>query len=74
LRSSSTPFDTPRPPSFNPFGCPPRFRQAGQHDGEALPFGSAVDVLATFDPDKDDDDDEETPVWEKYNACLHGPR
>lgn len=51
-----------------------RFRQAGQQDGEALPFGSAVDVLATFDPDKDDDDDEETPVWEKYNACLHGPR
>ena len=51
-----------------------RFREAGQVDGEALPFGSSVDVLATFDPEKEEEDDEETPVWEKYNACLHGPR
>lgn len=51
-----------------------RYREAGQVDGEAMAFGSSVDVLATFDPDKEEDDDEETPVWEKYNACLHGPR
>jgi len=51
-----------------------RFREAGQADGEAMPFGSSVDILATFDPEKEEEDDEETPVWEKYNACLHGPR
>merc|ERR1711970_1370247 len=51
-----------------------RFREAGQVDGEAMAFGSSVDVLATFDPEKEEEDDEETPVWEKYNACLHGPR
>ena len=51
-----------------------RFRETGQLDGEAMPFGSSVDVLATFDPEKEEEDEEETPVWEKYNACLHGPR
>jgi DNA replication licensing factor MCM3 len=39
----------------------------------ALPFGMVGDILATKDPDLDDDE-EETHVYEKHDKLLHGDR
>ena len=39
----------------------------------ALPFGAVGDVLATKDPDLDDEE-EETHVYEKHDKLLHGSR
>ena len=39
----------------------------------ALPMGSSVDLLATTDPEKGKDD-KETPIYEKFDATLHGKR
>ncbi|XP_063407545.1 zygotic DNA replication licensing factor mcm3-like [Mytilus trossulus] len=49
-----------------------RYRNAGEQDGEVLPFGSDVDILATSDPNVDKEDDGETPIYDKYDKRLHG--
>ena len=48
-----------------------RYRKPGEQEGEALPFGEAVDTLSTQDPDGENDE-EETPVYEKHDVLLHG--
>jgi hypothetical protein len=40
---------------------------------KALPFGEASDILATRDPDAEEED-EETPIFEKHDPMLYGPR
>ncbi|XP_052765398.1 zygotic DNA replication licensing factor mcm3-like [Mya arenaria] len=50
-----------------------RYRGATEQDGDVLPLGTGVDMLATTDPDFEGDDDTETPVYEKHNKMLHGP-
>ncbi|XP_076046418.1 zygotic DNA replication licensing factor mcm3-like isoform X2 [Oratosquilla oratoria] len=49
-----------------------RYRAAHEQDGEALPMGLGIDLLSTDSPDVANDDDEETPIYEKYDALLHG--
>lgn len=47
-----------------------RYRNPLEQDGEVLPMGSNVDMLSTMNPDEEDE--KETPVYEKYDALLHG--
>lgn len=49
-----------------------RYRNAGEQDGDVLPFGSDVDILATSDPNIDKEDEGETPIYDKYDKRLHG--
>ncbi|XP_068081318.1 DNA replication licensing factor Mcm3 [Anabrus simplex] len=49
-----------------------RYRNPGEQEGEVLPMGSAADMLATQNPDVEEEDDTKTPVFEKYDALLHG--
>lgn len=51
-----------------------RYRGAGEQDGDALPLGSAVDVLATEDPDALQDEEQELQIYEKHDNLLHGAR
>ena len=39
----------------------------------ALPFGVTAETLATRDPDVDEEE-ADTPIYEKYDATLHGQR
>jgi len=39
--------------------------------GEALPLANSLDLLATHDPDADEENEEETPVYEKFDPLLH---
>lgn len=48
-----------------------RLRNPGEQDGEILPMGSTVDRFSTLNPD-DEKDERETPMYEKYDALLHG--
>lgn len=47
-------------------------RAAHEQDGEALPMGLGVDMLSTQNPDEADDEEADTPIYEKYDALLHG--
>ncbi|XP_064651857.1 zygotic DNA replication licensing factor mcm3-like [Lineus longissimus] len=49
-----------------------RYRNATEQDGDALPMSSTVDLLATKDPDAEQEEDEETPIYEKFDNLLHG--
>ncbi|KAM8954074.1 DNA replication licensing factor MCM3 [Pelodytes ibericus] len=49
-----------------------RFRAAGEQDGDALPLGSAVDILATSDPNVSHEEQQELVVYEKHDSLLHG--
>ncbi|XP_021374912.1 zygotic DNA replication licensing factor mcm3-like isoform X1 [Mizuhopecten yessoensis] len=49
-----------------------RYRMAGEQDGDALPLGSSLNLLATTDPDLDRDEEQETPIFEKHDKMLHG--
>lgn len=40
----------------------------------ALPIISTADFLSTKDLDCVEDDDNETPIYEKYDNLLHGNR
>ncbi|XP_051868626.1 DNA replication licensing factor MCM3 [Pristis pectinata] len=51
-----------------------RYRAAGEQDGDALPLGSAVDILATEDPDALQEEEQELQVYEKHDNLLHGAR
>jgi hypothetical protein len=48
------------------------FRNPGEQDGEALPMGSSVDMLSTLNPDLEEADSLNTPIYEKYDSLLHG--
>lgn len=49
-----------------------RYRAANEQDGETLPMGLGIDVLSTQNPNEVEDDEAETPIYEKYDAMLHG--
>ncbi|XP_070588591.1 DNA replication licensing factor MCM3 [Erythrolamprus reginae] len=51
-----------------------RYRAAGEQDGDAMPLGSAVELLATEDPSFTEEEDQELQVYERHDALLHGPR
>ena len=40
----------------------------------ALPLANSLDLLATHDPDADDDAEEDTPIYEKFDPLLHRDR
>ncbi|XP_074189169.1 DNA replication licensing factor MCM3 isoform X1 [Rhinolophus sinicus] len=51
-----------------------RYRTPGEQDGDAMPLGSAVDILATDDPNFSQEDHQDTQVYEKHDSLLHGNR
>lgn len=40
----------------------------------ALPIHSAADFLATKDPNTEEEQEENTPIYEKFDALLHGSK
>lgn len=46
------------------------YRNPLEQDGEVLPMGSTVDIFSTTNPDEDEL--KEVPMYEKYDALLHG--
>ncbi|KAM6181251.1 DNA replication licensing factor MCM3 isoform 2-T2 [Erethizon dorsatum] len=51
-----------------------RYRAPGEQDGDAMPLGSAVDILATDDPNFNQDDQQDTQIYEKHDNLLHGTK
>lgn len=50
-----------------------RYRNPNEQDGEVLSIASEADVLTTKDLDAEaNEEEEETPIYEKYDALLHG--
>ncbi|XP_029634738.1 DNA replication licensing factor MCM3 [Octopus sinensis] len=47
-----------------------RYRSPGEQDGDALPMGSSVDLLATKDPEAEEKD-AETPIYQKFDNILY---
>ncbi|KAM7318714.1 hypothetical protein ACRRTK_021826 [Alexandromys fortis] len=51
-----------------------QYRAPGEQDGDALPLGSSVDILATDDPDFALEDQQDTQIYEKHDKLLHGSK
>ncbi|XP_063173146.1 DNA replication licensing factor MCM3 [Candoia aspera] len=51
-----------------------RYRAAGEQDGDAMPLGSTVELLATEDPSFTEQEDQELQVYERHDDLLHGPK
>ncbi|XP_072263464.1 DNA replication licensing factor MCM3 [Pyxicephalus adspersus] len=51
-----------------------RYRAAGEQDGDAMPLGSSVDILATDDPNVTNEEQQELQVYEKHDSLLHGAK
>lgn len=49
-----------------------RYRSPKEQDGEVLSIAADAEVLTTKDLEGGEDEDEETPIYEKYDALLHG--
>ncbi|XP_076163964.1 minichromosome maintenance 3 [Ptiloglossa arizonensis] len=49
-----------------------RFRSSTELDGEALPFGSKIEILTTKNPEQILSEDAEIQVYQKYDPLLHG--
>lgn len=49
-----------------------RYRSPMEQDGEALPLNSDVDILSTKNPDAETVQENDNPVFEKYDPLLHG--
>ncbi|CAK9815716.1 DNA replication licensing factor Mcm3 [Anthophora quadrimaculata] len=49
-----------------------RYRSPTEQDGEALPFGSKIDILTTKNPDQLLLEGLETQVYQKHDPLLHG--
>ncbi|XP_067999040.1 DNA replication licensing factor MCM3 [Melanerpes formicivorus] len=49
------------------------YRNPNEQDGDAMPLGSAVEILATDDPDFAQEEEQELQVYEKHDDLLHGP-
>lgn len=49
-----------------------RYRSPREQDGEVLPINPGADMLSTSNPDVVQDEETDTPIYEKYNALLHG--
>lgn len=39
-----------------------------------MPLGSAVDILATEDPNFSQEDQQDTQIYEKHDSLLHGAK
>lgn len=50
-----------------------RFRAAGEQDGDVLPMGNNTFMLATQDPETENEEHQETHIYEKRDTFLHGP-
>ncbi|NXG11861.1 MCM3 factor, partial [Sakesphorus luctuosus] len=50
-----------------------RYRNPNEQDGDAMPLGSAVEILATDDPNFTQEEEQELQVYEKHDDLLHGP-
>jgi len=48
------------------------FRDPREQDGEVLPMGSSVEMLSTQNPDLEQGENVNTPIYEKYDPLLHG--
>uniref|UniRef100_A0A8D2JKD8 DNA replication licensing factor MCM3 n=1 Tax=Varanus komodoensis TaxID=61221 RepID=A0A8D2JKD8_VARKO len=51
-----------------------RYRASGEQDGDAMPLGSTVELLATDDPAFTAEEEKELQVYEKHDSLLHGPK
>ncbi|KAJ6659649.1 hypothetical protein lerEdw1_018618 [Lerista edwardsae] len=51
-----------------------RYRAAGEQDGDAMPLGSTVELLATEDPGLTEEESQDLQVYEKHDNLLHGPK
>lgn len=51
-----------------------RYRAAGEQDGDAMPLGSTVELLATEDPSLTEEESQDTQIYEKHDDLLHGPK
>ncbi|GAB1284830.1 DNA replication licensing factor MCM3 [Apodemus speciosus] len=51
-----------------------QYRAPGEQDGDAMPLGSSVDILATDDPDFVQDDTQDIRIYEKHDNLLHGTK
>jgi len=49
-----------------------RYRSPQEQDGQVLSIAAEADVLTTKDLTASHNDEEETPIYEKYDALLHG--
>jgi hypothetical protein len=49
-----------------------RYRASCEQDGDPLPLAMNIDLLSTNNPDENDAEQQETPIYEKYDALLHG--
>lgn len=49
-----------------------RYRNPREQDGEVLSIAADADSLTTKDFDNDQNEDEQAPIYEKYDALLHG--
>ncbi|KAM9233705.1 DNA replication licensing factor MCM3 isoform 2-T2 [Dugong dugon] len=51
-----------------------RYRAPGEQDGDAMPLGSVVDILATDDPNFNQEDQQDTQIYDKHDNLLHGTK
>ncbi|KAK2718992.1 hypothetical protein QYM36_006118 [Artemia franciscana] len=49
-----------------------RFRSHNEPEGAVLPMSSTVDLLSTGNLESPDNQEDETPIYEKYDPLLHG--
>ncbi|XP_023318639.1 DNA replication licensing factor Mcm3 [Trichogramma pretiosum] len=49
-----------------------RYRNPNEQEGEALPFNVGLDYLSTKNPDSEEQQEEETQIYETYDPLLHG--
>merc|ERR1719319_1192771 len=49
-----------------------RYRSPNEQDGDVLAIAGEADILTTKDLEATENEEEETPIWEKYDALLHG--
>ncbi|XP_006835772.1 PREDICTED: DNA replication licensing factor MCM3 [Chrysochloris asiatica] len=51
-----------------------RYRAPGEQDGDAMPLGSVVDILATDDPNFSQEEHQDTQIYDKHDNLLHGTK
>lgn len=49
-----------------------RYRSSHEQDGDPLPLAMNLDLLSTSNPDENEATAQDTPIYEKYDALLHG--
>lgn len=49
-----------------------RYRASNEQDGDPLPLAMNLDMLSTNNPDETEAIVQDTPIYEKYDALLHG--